>query len=133
MTSAERGTLVTLAVAVSAIGNKIPPLIIFPLVNFRDHFLNGALTDNTGCCNPSGWMNYVTGRPQATSNISQSDSSALDCICSNLMPTDPREISEAEHERNVIQLLQVLSSPDPEVLIPNTGTRQGTRKYRRKR
>ncbi|KAF8795202.1 hypothetical protein HNY73_003077 [Argiope bruennichi] len=56
MTSAERGTLVTLAVAVSAIRNTIPPLFIFPSVNFRDHFHNGAPTGSTGCCNPSGWM-----------------------------------------------------------------------------
>ncbi|KAF8794807.1 hypothetical protein HNY73_002737 [Argiope bruennichi] len=55
MTSAERGTLVTLAVAASAIGNKIP-LFIFPRVNFRDHFLNRAPKGSTGCCNPSGWM-----------------------------------------------------------------------------
>ncbi|KAF8791543.1 hypothetical protein HNY73_006390 [Argiope bruennichi] len=61
------------------------------------------------------------------------------------MPTDPDEISKAKHERNGIQLLQVLS-PDPEVLIPHSvspleelwplpkaGTRQGTRKGRRKK
>ncbi|KAF8785350.1 hypothetical protein HNY73_010903 [Argiope bruennichi] len=56
MTSAEIGTLVTLAVAASAILNKIHPLFIFPRVNFRDHFLNGAPTGSNGCCNPSGWM-----------------------------------------------------------------------------
>ncbi|KAF8784664.1 hypothetical protein HNY73_010314 [Argiope bruennichi] len=48
MTSAERGTLVMLAVAISDIGNKIPPLLIFPRVSFRDHFLNGAPTGSTG-------------------------------------------------------------------------------------
>ncbi|GBL92261.1 hypothetical protein AVEN_35816-1 [Araneus ventricosus] len=55
-TSAERGTLVTLVVAVSAIGYKISPLFIFPRVNFKDNFLNGAPRGITRCCNPSGWM-----------------------------------------------------------------------------
>ncbi|KAF8796984.1 hypothetical protein HNY73_001303 [Argiope bruennichi] len=63
---------------------------------------------------------YVTDRPHTTSNISQSDSSALSCIFSNLMPSDPDEIPEAEHERNSTQPPQVLSSPDPEVLIAHT-------------
>ncbi|KAF8781401.1 hypothetical protein HNY73_011800 [Argiope bruennichi] len=159
MTSVERGTLVTLAIAVSAIGNKIPPLFIFPRVNFRDHFLNGAPQAALDVAIHQEWMKeeyfmhfaehfvlYITDRPQATSNISQRDSSALDYVCSNLMPTDPDEISEADHERNGTQSLQVLSSPDPEVLIPHAvspleklwplpkaGARLGTRKGRRKR
>lgn len=55
--SAERGTLVTLALAVSATGNSIPPFFIFPRVHFRDHFLNSAPVGSTGDANPSGWMN----------------------------------------------------------------------------
>lgn len=34
ITSAERGTLVTLAFAVSALGNNVPPYFIFPRVHF---------------------------------------------------------------------------------------------------
>ncbi|KAJ8964234.1 hypothetical protein NQ314_005063 [Rhamnusium bicolor] len=49
LTSAERGTLVTLTVAVSASGNSIPPFCIFPGVNFGPV---GSLGD----ANPSGWM-----------------------------------------------------------------------------
>ena len=56
LTSAERGTLVTLAIAVSAAGNKIPPFFIFPRVNFKDHFLLQAPSGSVGAANPSGWM-----------------------------------------------------------------------------
>ena len=42
ITSAERGTLVTVACAVSAIGNTIPPFFMFPRVHFYDHFLANA-------------------------------------------------------------------------------------------
>lgn len=56
ITSAERGTLVTLACAVSASGNSIPPFFIFPRVNFKDHFLNNAPIGSRGSANVSGWM-----------------------------------------------------------------------------
>lgn len=54
--SAERGTLVTIASAVSAIGNYIPPYFIFPRVHFKQHFLNSAPPGSQGSANPSGWM-----------------------------------------------------------------------------
>ncbi|XP_011870541.1 PREDICTED: uncharacterized protein LOC105563512 [Vollenhovia emeryi] len=57
ITSAERGTLVTIAAAVSAAGNSIPPFFIFPRVKFRDHFIRDAPTGSAGDANPSGWMN----------------------------------------------------------------------------
>ncbi|KAB0790292.1 hypothetical protein PPYR_15372 [Photinus pyralis] len=56
LTSAERGTLVTMAIAVSAAGNSIPPLFVFPRVHFKDHFLQGAPVGSIGTANPSGWM-----------------------------------------------------------------------------
>lgn len=56
LTSAERGTLVTMALAVSAAGNSIPPLFVFPRVHFRDHFLQNAPPGSIGTANPSGWM-----------------------------------------------------------------------------
>jgi len=56
VTSAERGTLVTMALAVNAIGSYVPPIFIFPRVKFRDHFLNQAPTGSVGSANPSGWM-----------------------------------------------------------------------------
>jgi hypothetical protein len=56
LVSAERGKLVTLALAVSATGNTVPPFFIFPRVNFRAHFLNGAPAGSEGDVNPTGWM-----------------------------------------------------------------------------
>lgn len=57
ITSQERGTLVTMAIAVSALGNSIPPFFVFPRVNFKEHMLSGALVESARSSNPSGWMN----------------------------------------------------------------------------
>jgi hypothetical protein len=51
---AERGKLVTLDLAVSATGNTVPPFFIFPRVNFRAYFLNGASAGSEGDANPTG-------------------------------------------------------------------------------
>ena len=56
VTSAERGTLVTMAIAVSASGFCVPPVFVFPRVHFRDHFLNNSPPGSVGSANPSGWM-----------------------------------------------------------------------------
>jgi len=57
MTSAQRGSLVTLAVAVSAVGHMLPPHLIFPRVNYCDHFVRGGPAGCTGAATPSSWMN----------------------------------------------------------------------------
>ena len=57
ITSGERGQLITMCGAINAVGNSIPPLLIFPRVNFRSHMLNGAPSGTIGAANPSGWMN----------------------------------------------------------------------------
>ncbi|XP_041371560.1 uncharacterized protein LOC121385091 [Gigantopelta aegis] len=56
VTSAERGTLVTLLCCVNACGNSIPPLFVFPRVNFKKHMLRGAPPGSVGVAHPSGWM-----------------------------------------------------------------------------
>ena len=56
VTSAERGTLVTLCCAVNAVGNSIPPFLIFPTVHFKDFMINGSPPGTKGVANPSGWM-----------------------------------------------------------------------------
>ena len=45
LTSAERGQLITLICVISATGNNIPPLLIFPRVNFKDHFIRDRSID----------------------------------------------------------------------------------------
>ncbi|KAL1252927.1 hypothetical protein QQF64_017620 [Cirrhinus molitorella] len=56
LTSAERGTLVTLACAVSATGNSTPLYFISPRVNFRDYFLINGPPGSKGGANSSVWM-----------------------------------------------------------------------------
>jgi hypothetical protein len=53
MTSAERGALVTICATVNAIGNHLPPFLIFPRVNFKQHMLKGAPPGSTGVANVS--------------------------------------------------------------------------------
>lgn len=55
-TSGERGSLVTLVYAVSACGNSVPPLLIFPRKYFNDHFVADGPPGCIGSANPSGWV-----------------------------------------------------------------------------
>ncbi|XP_055902279.1 uncharacterized protein LOC129938634 [Eupeodes corollae] len=57
VTSVERGALVTLCCIISATGQFIPPVMIFPRVHFKDHMLSGAPPATLGLANSSGWMN----------------------------------------------------------------------------
>lgn len=57
VTSAERGANVTLITAVSAIGNQVPPMLVFPRVHFKDHMIIGAPPGTIGAASPSGWSN----------------------------------------------------------------------------
>lgn len=56
--SAERGTLITMCGIISALGNTVPPVFIFPRARFHDTMLNGAPSGSLGLANSpnSGWM-----------------------------------------------------------------------------
>ncbi|CAH1999391.1 unnamed protein product [Acanthoscelides obtectus] len=57
MASAERVTLVTVAVAVSAVLNIAPPpFFVFPRVHCKSHFVRGGPIGCDGDTNPAGWM-----------------------------------------------------------------------------
>ena len=56
ITSAERGTLITVGGTISASENSIPPQFIFPRVKFQRHFLNGAPPGSKEGANSSRWM-----------------------------------------------------------------------------
>ncbi|KAJ8949412.1 hypothetical protein NQ318_007511 [Aromia moschata] len=56
ITSQERGTLVTVCLAVSAMGNSIPPMFIFPLARYHDHFIRDGPPGCHGTANKSDWM-----------------------------------------------------------------------------
>ncbi|XP_039968089.1 uncharacterized protein LOC120779778 [Bactrocera tryoni] len=56
-TSAEKGTNVSLALAVSASGQSIPPFFLFPRVNMKKIFMTHASHGAVGVANGSGYMN----------------------------------------------------------------------------
>lgn len=56
VTSAERGTLVTTLFYINAAGGSIPPVFIFPRVNYKDHMLNNGPSGALGLAHVSGWM-----------------------------------------------------------------------------
>ncbi|XP_030752233.1 uncharacterized protein LOC115879477 [Sitophilus oryzae] len=56
LTSAERGTLVTLTCAVNAVGNVVPPMFIYPRIRYQEHFIRDGPIGSTGTGNASGWM-----------------------------------------------------------------------------
>ncbi|XP_054286972.1 uncharacterized protein LOC129002892 [Macrosteles quadrilineatus] len=55
--SAERGELVTVCGIVTAAGNAIPPVYIYPRVNMKSSFLIGAPNGSVGFASRTGWMN----------------------------------------------------------------------------
>lgn len=56
VTSAERGTLVTGCCICRADGTFLPPTLIFPRKNFKNHMLNGAPVGTLGLATKTGWM-----------------------------------------------------------------------------
>ena len=56
LTSGERGTLVTMCLAVSATGNTVSPMFVFPRVKFYDHFIRDGPQGCIGAAHQSGWM-----------------------------------------------------------------------------
>ncbi|XP_050295152.1 uncharacterized protein LOC126735246 [Anthonomus grandis grandis] len=56
VTSAERGALVTIALAVSASENTVPPIFVFPRKNYKSYFVANGPSGCIGTANKSGWM-----------------------------------------------------------------------------
>lgn len=56
VTSAERGVLVTMCGTINALGNCIPPFLIFPRVHFKDHMIKNAPIGTVGSASSSGWI-----------------------------------------------------------------------------
>ena len=57
VTSGDRGELVTTVYAVCAIGHALPPMLIFPRVHYKDHFVRGGPSGCIGRASRSGWVN----------------------------------------------------------------------------
>lgn len=56
VTSGERGSLVTMLNFISADGNTVPPVFIFPRVFFKEYMLNNAPPGSLGLAYKTGWM-----------------------------------------------------------------------------
>ncbi|XP_030747152.1 uncharacterized protein LOC115875789 [Sitophilus oryzae] len=54
--SQERGSLVTMCIAINALGQSIPPMFIFPLKRYHEHFVRDGSQGSIGGGNKSGWM-----------------------------------------------------------------------------
>ena len=57
LTSGERGRNITLMFCMSAIGQYIPPLFIFPRQKMNQRLMIGAPEESIGVAQPNGWMN----------------------------------------------------------------------------
>lgn len=55
----ERGTLVSMALSVSATGNSVPPYFVFPRKNMQTYFMDSAPSTADAACNESGWFHQV--------------------------------------------------------------------------
>lgn len=56
VTSGERESLVTMLNFISANGNTVPPVFIFPRVFFKEYMLNNAPPGSLGLAYKTGWM-----------------------------------------------------------------------------
>lgn len=56
ITSAERGSLVTFVACISAGGQFIPPMLIFPRKNRNDQLMRGAPPGSIYAVHPNGWI-----------------------------------------------------------------------------
>ena len=57
MTSAEKGRTITAVCCVSAAGQYVPPMLIFPRGRMKEGLLDDAPVGAIGAANPSGWIN----------------------------------------------------------------------------
>lgn len=60
ISSAERGVNTTIMMCVSAAGNYMPPMFIFPRQRMHEALKTGAPEGSIFTCNPSGWSNVTT-------------------------------------------------------------------------
>ncbi|KAJ8932381.1 hypothetical protein NQ318_004535 [Aromia moschata] len=56
LTSAERGSLITVVTCMSPAGHFIPPMIIFPRKNMKLELMNGTPPGSIYECHTSGWI-----------------------------------------------------------------------------
>lgn len=86
VTSAERGTLVTTLFFINAAGGTIPPVFVFPRVNYKDHMLNNGPSGALGLAHVSGWMtenNFVKAMEHFVSHVKPTEENPALLILDN--------------------------------------------------
>jgi hypothetical protein len=56
LSSAERGSLVTIVTCMNVIGMYVPPLLVFPRCNMKAELLDGAPPGSIAACHKAGWI-----------------------------------------------------------------------------
>ena len=56
ITSGEKGRTVTIVCATNAVGNYVPPMIIFPRKRMTESLMHNAPAGAVGLCTPKGWI-----------------------------------------------------------------------------
>ena len=105
--SAERGQLVTVCCTVSAIGNTVPPMFVFPRVHYKDSFVNGAHPNSIGAAHPSGWMtaeNFLTFMKHFVRHVRCSQEETVLLILDNHESHLSIEVLEFAKDNGVIML-----------------------------
>ncbi|CAG4983519.1 unnamed protein product [Parnassius apollo] len=107
ITSAERGTLVTLCIAVNAVGNSIPCMFIFPRMKYRDYFVRDGPPGCIGAGNSSGWMTggeFKTFMKHFIDNVKPSPSNPVLLLLDNHSSHLDIEVVVTAKENNVVLL-----------------------------
>ncbi|GBP71468.1 hypothetical protein EVAR_103353_1 [Eumeta japonica] len=100
--SAERGELVTFGGIVSANGNTIPRLFIFPRVHYKDHFLEGAPESFLGVAMRSG--NQKRKKTKEIETISSDSETDIILRESSASPFDMLEENEEDDYEEPVDL-----------------------------
>ncbi|XP_046677400.1 MFS-type transporter clz9-like [Homalodisca vitripennis] len=56
LSSAERGRLITIVACMSASGNFVPPMLVFPRKRMKPELMDGAPPGSIAACHISGWI-----------------------------------------------------------------------------
>ncbi|KAG5881881.1 hypothetical protein JTB14_008694 [Gonioctena quinquepunctata] len=86
LVSAERDELATFCGIITATGNSVPPIYIFPRFHYKDHFLKGAPEGSLGLATESGWMNadlFINASQHLMKHTSCSKKKPVSLLCDN--------------------------------------------------
>lgn len=107
VTSAERGDLVTGLFFISAAGNTVPPVFVFPRVHFQERMLKGAPIGSKGLAHSTGWMTencFVESLKHFKQHVNPSENNRALFIMDNHVTHVNIKVVEFARENNIIIL-----------------------------